>query len=115
MAEMNRPKKSDYWVFIEEEHGEVFHHLSYEKDLEKYCDELEEAKTLVKVYTDDERTEGGWVKAEVYNKVVEEIRKLKKSLDKACNHLHELECVVLGGKEHAWTFEQWKEWALKDE
>lgn len=109
---MNRPKKEDYWVFIEEEHGEVFLDTKYEKDLERYCDELEEAKTLVKVYADDERTEGGWVQAKTYNKVVDEIRKLKKSLDKACEYLSR---YGNGDTFVKMNNEQWKEWAMKDE
>lgn len=40
---------------------------------------------------------------------------LERALDKASEHLNELECVLLGSNEHTWTKEQWKEWALEDE
>ena len=130
---MNRPKLEDYEIKanLDGEPIDVKIDLSkfgYLLDLEKYCDYLERRNKTLNgsnnflrdITYEQEKDIDGLTneiskRANTENTLIETTTKLEKALNKACEHLNELECVIIGSKEHTWGKDQWKEWAMADE
>lgn len=103
---MNRPNKKDYWGI---ETKEYIDYKEYVKDLENYCDELEEWLKYVTAV------------AETNQEMADENEKLEMALDKACEELESLDYHNEKRQNpFAYTCDykdakQWKEWLMKKE
>lgn len=103
---MNRPNREDYADMTYAWHGDVeYDHKEYSKDLEKYCDCIEEENERLHAEINENIL--------TINSVIRHQEKLQKANNRLCNMLEKK--VRYTDYRYYWIAPQWKYWSFEED